>query len=258
MTTRFHFIPFLRILQNIPVSILECPNSAGMIRHWNDKNTIYPTPGMCLPNAATMAQTLPHRCFFLPTTTINDPTHPPPPSTDSHNATATLRVARSCPAHASRCPIPPSLLNDTMTLTKPGAPSLAATWQPDDKQQHWSSFVIFVYLMDATTWCNHTNLVATTKCYKDPPPPPTNSTPPHPTNSKTAHEQRPPPKNEDHHPWMKVTTHKNKCPQTTMTMHEQRQQHMNKKMQATTHGHRQQHTDMGKNTWTWATTRGHG
>ena len=38
-TTGFRFIPFLRIPRNIPVSIPECPNSAGMIRHQNDKNS---------------------------------------------------------------------------------------------------------------------------------------------------------------------------------------------------------------------------
>ena len=38
-TTGFRFIPFLRILRNIPVSIPECPNSAGMIRHRNDENS---------------------------------------------------------------------------------------------------------------------------------------------------------------------------------------------------------------------------
>ena len=38
-TTRFRFIPFLHIPQNIPVSIPECPHSAGMIRHRNDENS---------------------------------------------------------------------------------------------------------------------------------------------------------------------------------------------------------------------------
>ena len=38
-TTGFRFIPFLRIPRNIPVSIPECPNSAGMIRHRNDENS---------------------------------------------------------------------------------------------------------------------------------------------------------------------------------------------------------------------------
>ncbi|EDR07232.1 uncharacterized protein LACBIDRAFT_298911 [Laccaria bicolor S238N-H82] len=35
----FHCIPFLSILWNIPVSILECPNSPGMVRHQNDENS---------------------------------------------------------------------------------------------------------------------------------------------------------------------------------------------------------------------------
>ena len=35
----FRCLPFLCIPQNIPVSILECPNSAGMIRHRNDENS---------------------------------------------------------------------------------------------------------------------------------------------------------------------------------------------------------------------------
>ena len=38
-TTGFWCIPFLCILRNIPVSILECINSAGMIRHQNDENS---------------------------------------------------------------------------------------------------------------------------------------------------------------------------------------------------------------------------
>ena len=38
-TTGFRFIPFLRIPRNIPVSIPECPHSAGMIRHRNDENS---------------------------------------------------------------------------------------------------------------------------------------------------------------------------------------------------------------------------
>ena len=38
-TTKFRCIPFLCIPWNIPVSILECVNSAGMIRHQNDENS---------------------------------------------------------------------------------------------------------------------------------------------------------------------------------------------------------------------------
>ena len=38
-TTGFLCIPFLCIPRNIPVSILECVNSAGMIRHRNDENS---------------------------------------------------------------------------------------------------------------------------------------------------------------------------------------------------------------------------
>ncbi|EDR05135.1 uncharacterized protein LACBIDRAFT_303495 [Laccaria bicolor S238N-H82] len=37
--TGFRCIPFLPFLQNIPVSIPECPNSAGMVRHRNDENS---------------------------------------------------------------------------------------------------------------------------------------------------------------------------------------------------------------------------
>ena len=38
-TTTFCCIVFLQIPQNIPVSILECSNSAGMIRHCSDENS---------------------------------------------------------------------------------------------------------------------------------------------------------------------------------------------------------------------------
>ena len=212
-------------------------------------------------------KTLPHHCFFLPTTSINDATHPPPPLSACHNTMTTMRAARSCPAQVSKQNTPPSLIIDTK-----GAMSQLVTWQPDDD----------VTTVTCTTWHHNTTTMATPPCVyaslnsdddsPHPPMAPHHHTVPLPTNKDRlpTNEDGAPPNEDDRHErrLLPTPTNKDDHPRTKTTVCEWKQLPMNKvnhlwtKMTthkhectwAMTHRHRQQWVDMGNDKWTWATT----
>ena len=192
-----------------------------------------PPSAPVIPNMAGIAQTLPHS-FFLPTTTINDATHPPLPS-KTMSAGHTMRMLTT---HGGRrthnvcCHQPPTTPQEWHQSTTSPAPSMqtqlmagedngdevmpspgkqtqppsqppfwhppGVMWQPDDEQQHLSSFIVFIYNKEP----QHPTTMQINSHEEQPLPPPTNGP------NVTAQEWTRPPTNECHPPWTNATAHK--------------------------------------------------
>ena len=200
--------------------------------------------------ASQMQQPWLKRCHIVassfPTTSINDATHPPLASSACHNATTTMKVARSSPAQVSNTtPLPASSLT-------PMVPH--HSWQCGNQMMMWQ-------LSDTppgtTMWpqwpCDHNGHVTT--CLHQP------------WGLTTTHQQPPTttlchcPQTKMDHPQMKTTTHEWRLPpmptnetdqpQTKSTACEQKRPPTN------VNGCRQRRTDTGNDTQTWAMTCGH-
>ena len=107
-TTGFCFIPFLRIPWNIPVLILECPNSAGMIRHQNDKNSRPSCQSSFLrspPDSAGMTgflQELRGHCKDLPTIPTSQSAPPALPHAQDQPSEAPAAGTKAMPKAKSQ------------------------------------------------------------------------------------------------------------------------------------------------------------